>query len=105
MEPSKPTVDNEFRGVPPRLISWPELQVVMTPYMHGWSWANDALWDLWTMGAPVPQDKCPGDAPCRQYPKCNHIRRILLPNYFAKWYEEVRQRMSLEWDHKTAYKR
>lgn len=83
-----------------RMVTWRELYNSLHPYVAGWSWGEDALWDLWIKGAPAPQDRCPpkiyGGKPCPEYPKCSHIRRILLPNYFAKWWKEVSDRMGYE---------
>ena len=85
-----------LRRIEPRLVTYKELRRILLPYVRGWSWADDAIWDLWTFGAPVPQDRCPGDTPCKQYPKCEHIRRILSIAKFAQWYDEVAQRQAKE---------
>lgn len=83
----------------PRLVTFPRLVVVLLtnyPSLKSWPWAVNAIRDLWLLGAPIPQDRCPGNKPCEAYPVCNHIRRVLLPNVFEKWWDEVRTRQSLE---------
>ena len=85
-----------LRRIEPRLVTYKELRRILLPYVRGWSWADDAIWDLWTFGAPVPQDRCPGDTPCKQYPKCGHIRRILSIAKFALWWDEVSLRQAKE---------
>lgn len=83
-----------------RLITYPALRHKLWPIIGEWPWARDALWDLWKLGAPLPQDKCPeqefGGKPCPSYPLCNHIRRILLPGMFAKWWKEVADRQAID---------
>ena len=78
----------------PKLVTYPELLRKLEPYTRGWPWATDSIRDLWLLGAPMPMDKCPGDTPCKAYPNCNHIRRVLIPEHFAKWWEEVGQRQA-----------
>ena len=85
----------DMRRERPRLVSYPELVAKLMPKLLGWKWAQDALRDLWLLGAPVPQDRCPGNKPCKAYPRCNHIRRVLYPQQFEKWWDEVCQRQSL----------
>jgi len=89
-------LDDKARREQPRLVSYPQLVIRLFPLLKGWSWAQDALRDLWLLGAPVPQDHCPGNVPCKAYPRCNHIRRVLLPAQFKKWWDEVRERQSIE---------
>lgn len=78
----------------PRLITYPELYRELEVYTRGWPWAKDAIRDLWLIGAPMPMDKCPGNTPCKAYPSCNHIRRVLIPEQFAKWWKEVGDRQA-----------
>jgi hypothetical protein len=78
----------------PRLVTYPELFRKLSVYTHGWPWAEDSIRDLWLLGSPVPQDECPGGKPCKSYPICNHIRRVLIPEQFAKWWKEVGDRQA-----------
>lgn len=67
----------------PRLVTFAELQRTLLPICFGWPWAEDAIRDLWLLGAPVPTG-----------PNRPEIR-ILLPGQFAKWLGEVQARMGL----------
>jgi hypothetical protein len=78
----------------PKLVTYPELRRKLEVYTRGWPWAEDAIRDLWLMGAPMPMDKCPGNTPCKAYPSCDHIRRVLIPEAFAKWWAEVGERQA-----------
>ncbi len=80
----------------PKIVSYQELRRKLLPYTHGWSWAEDSIRDLWLLGAPAPQDSCPGGIACESYPICNHIRRVLIPEMFAKWWAEVGDRQAEE---------
>lgn len=81
-------------NAPIRLVTYAELRARLIPYTRGWPWAEDAIRDLWLTGVPVPQDKCPEGKPCKAYPRCNHIRRVLIPEMFAKWWAEVGDRQA-----------
>ncbi len=78
----------------PRMVTYPELYAKLEVYTRGWPWAEDAIRDLWLLGAPMPMDKCPGNTPCKAYPSCNHLRRVLIPEMFAKWWKEVGDRQA-----------
>lgn len=80
----------------PKLVTFPELRQKLLPYTHGWRWAEDSIRDLFLLGVPVPQDECPGGKPCKAYPRCNHIRRVLIPGMFAKWWKDVGDRQAEE---------
>jgi hypothetical protein len=90
------SLDDQVRSHAPRAVTYPELKRKLWPYIVGYAWAKDTLWDLWKMGAPVPQDKCPGNVPCKQYPKCMHIRRVLYPTHFEKWWADIAERQGSE---------
>lgn len=83
-----------------RLVTYPDLRRKLLPYVGGWKWAEDAIRDLWLLGAPIPNDRCPEaeetNKPCKAYPFCNHIRRVLLPGAFADWWEEVASKEALD---------
>jgi len=68
----------------PRLVTIAELRARLLPLCVGYRWAEDAIHDLWKMGAPVPVN--PGEAE----------RRILLPKQFQKWFEDVAARKGLD---------
>lgn len=78
----------------PRLVTYPELLEKLKVYTRGWSWGEDSIRDLWLLGAPMPMDICPGNTPCKSYPICNHIRRVLIPEHFAEWWREVGDRQA-----------
>lgn len=80
----------------PRIVSLAELRDKLLPYISGWAWADDALNDLWLKGAPDPSASvCPNTPACPTR-KCPHIKRVLLPNYFAQWWGEVCARQGYE---------
>lgn len=90
------SLDDDVKRSQPRFISYPELAVKMHPYIQSYPWAQQTLKDMWLTGAPVPQDYCPGKVPCENHPFCTHQRRIIHPNQFRKWWEDVRERASVE---------
>lgn len=65
----------------PRIVSLAELKAKLLPLCVGYVWAEGAITDLWMKGAPVPQG--PGQPE----------RRVLIPAYFASWWNDVQQRM------------
>ncbi len=75
----------------PRIVTFADLQRVLLPYCLGWSWAADAIRDLWLKGAPVPTGPHEPE------------KRILLPGQFKKWWAEVQQRQGLPVDPDAAY--
>lgn len=90
----------------PRVVSIYELREMLLPYMLGVPWAEDALMDLWKMGAPDPS---PGSRPCQGVCEmqkktgvscgkwgCRKVKRVLLPGQFAQWWQQVAQRQGLE---------
>jgi hypothetical protein len=80
----------------PRTVSIAELRLTLLPYMQGVPWAEDALMDLWRMGAPEPNASlCPFKTPCKER-ECAHIKRVLLPSQFAKWWADVCARQGLQ---------
>lgn len=79
-----------------RLVKYAELYRALYPYVADYKWGRDSIYDLWLKGAPVPQDKCPGGKACSAYPKCKHIRRVLLPNHLEDWWADVSNRISLD---------
>lgn len=87
--------------VVPRTISLKELRDKLLPQIGGWKWAEDAIHDLWKLGAPDPQAyMCPqvregSGKPCPAR-ECPHVKRVLLPTQFAKWWAEVAARQGRE---------
>lgn len=78
----------------PKVVSFPHLRDKLMPYTAGFKWGEDAIHDLWLAGAPSPQHSvCPLQPPCKAI-ECEHIKRILLPTQFKKWWAEVQQRMA-----------
>ncbi len=71
------------RDLRPKCVSYGELRRVLLPHCLGWGWAENAIRDLWLMGAPIPVG--PGEPE----------RRILLPTQFRKWWAEVQAKMSV----------
>ncbi len=91
-----------------RMVSIYELLVKLLPYIQGYPWAEDALMDLWRMGAPDPS---PAARPCPPgicslqahrlhacLPKwgCAREKRLLLPQQFAAWWQDVARRQGLD---------
>jgi hypothetical protein len=91
----------------PRLVSIYELLAKLKPLMDGYAWAEDALVDLWKMGAPDPSPQsrpCPpgkcrlrdaGRHACLPKFGCAMEKRILLPAQFAAWWQDVARRQGL----------
>ena len=72
----------DARHLAPKIVTFPQLYAVLIPYCAGYAWAEDAIRDLWLLGAPVP----------RSNPSAPEAR-ILLPSKFAAWWADVQQRM------------
>jgi len=83
----------------PRMVTLKELWDKLYPYVAGWAWGEDAIVDLWNLGAPDPQHSmCPqviehSGPPCPTR-QCPHVKRLLIPKQFAKWWQEVQQRQA-----------
>jgi hypothetical protein len=82
--------------LPPRLVTFPQLVAKLYPYVQGYKWGIETIHDLWIKGAPMPEDRCPNNRPCNKFPECDHIRRVILPNYFAEWWTDVGGRLGSE---------
>lgn len=76
----------------PRLVTLTELRTRLLPICQGWKWAEDAIADLWKLGAPIPGN--PNE----------EERRVLLPGQFSKWWQEVAERMGYAQDGPLAYR-
>lgn len=74
---------NTQTAMTPRIVSLEDLRAVLLPLCFGYSWAENAIVDLWLKGAPVPQDEGQPE------------RRILIPAYFRQWWGEVQHRMGI----------
>lgn len=87
--------------ITPRTVSLKELRARLLPLIGGYKWADDAINDLWLKGAPDPQaHMCPQVAegsgkPCPAR-ECPHVKRILLPKQFQKWWADVAARQGYE---------
>jgi len=68
-----------------RIVSEAELFAALWPYIAHYPWAQDALRDLWRMGAPVPH----------RGPRGEELR-VLLARQFAKWWADVAERAGIE---------
>lgn len=64
----------------PRLVTIRELRQRLLPLTFGYKWGEDAIHDLWKLGAPVPVNAGEEE------------RRILLPKQFEKWWNDVAAR-------------
>ena len=73
----------------PLIITLPRLRAVLLPKIGGWKWAEDALVDLWRLGAPSPDS---GPCHCKDPRTCTHVKRILMPRQFEVWWADVCQR-------------
>lgn len=76
----------------PRIVSLAELKAKLVPLCLGYTWAENAIVDLWKKGAPVPQ------------PESEPERRILIPMHFAAWWNEIQQRMGISATAPEVYK-
>lgn len=80
----------------PRMVSLKELRDKLMPYVGAYKWADDAINDLWKLGAPDPQACiCPRKPKCKDR-ECPHVKRVLLAGQFAKWWEDVAHRQGHE---------
>jgi len=100
----------------PRMVSIYELRDKLLPLMAGYPWAEDALMDLWKLGAPDPSPHSSpcilafGPRACARQAKgsdghvrarcgiygCAREKRVLLPKQFEKWWADVAQRQGRE---------
>ena len=108
-------LDKIDRNTSPKIVSFYELRRVLLPYIAGLPWAEDALMDLWQMGAPDPSPgsvPCPpntcqaqrlGGSECGKW-GCRKIKRILLPAQFATWWRDVSARDGVELSAEQALK-
>lgn len=95
----------------PRMTSMADLRRILLPLMEGYKGAEDALQDLWRMGAPDPD---PRHHPCNREDTgcwmnnrwgarrchkhaCRREKRLLLPTKFAIWWKEVADRIGLDY--------
>lgn len=101
----------EGGALTPRMVSIYELRKKLWPYLAGYAWAEDALMDLWKLGAPDPSpasmpcnlafgpNACArlmgGKAPCEKW-GCAREKRVLLPTQFQKWWEDVAKRQGAQ---------
>lgn len=88
----------------PRVVSIYELFSKLSPFLAGYPWAEEALIDLWKMGAPDPSPNaqpCPpgycrlktaGRHECTSRLGCAMVRRVLLPQQFAAWWQDLTRR-------------
>mgnify|MGYP007071624348 CR=1 FL=1 len=77
-----------------RFVSLKELRDKLLPRIHGWSWADDAINDLWKLGSISPQSRgmCPNKPPCPAR-ECPHVTRLILSEEYYKWAAEVDARI------------
>lgn len=80
MQPKLITPTNQSNQ--PRIVTLADLKQKLLPICAGYKWAEKAITDLWLTGAPVPQQSL-------NEPE----KRILLPNQFEQWFNQVNQRM------------
>lgn len=83
----------EAESMQPRIVSLKELRDKLIPQIGGYGWADDALNDLWLLGAPDPSSR---PCNCRDIRRCTHTKRILLPSQFQKWWKDVAERTGRE---------
>lgn len=67
-----------MRGLPPLVVTFPQLVAILQPLTMGYRWGEDTIRDLWNLGAVMP-DTNP-HAP---------IRRIVFPGKLADWLADV----------------
>ncbi len=68
-----------------RVVTEKELFQKLWPFVQGYPWAQDALRDLWRMGAPLPYPAPDGSE-----------QRVLLARQFAKWWRDVAERAGVD---------
>ena len=75
----------------PRIVTWDDLNRSVLPHIVGYSWAVNALDELWRMSTPTPESvqMAMSGAPFVE-------KRILYPSLFAQWWADVQQRRGIE---------
>lgn len=68
------TALEQWKRIPPLQVSLSELKTILQPLTMGYKWGESTIYDLWILGAPVPQEP---------------TKRIVFPNQLAKWLEDV----------------
>lgn len=111
MANSNGSIAKMAREIGPRIISMADLRKKLGPLMAGVPWAEDALQDLWRMGAPDPdprhhpcdrkhygcfRQKVMGMPGCDKH-ACHRERRVLLPTQFTEWWKQVSERQGIEY--------
>lgn len=93
--------------VQPKMVSIYELREKLLPLIGGYKWAEDALMDLWKLGAPDPSPfsmpcsngvcwaAASGEGLCGKF-GCRREKRLLMPTQFAVWWTDVSNRQGLE---------
>lgn len=73
--------DLKLRGLPPLIVTYPELVAILQPLTMGYKWGEETIRDLWTMGAVIPSPN-PQEA----------TKRIVFPGKLAEWLADVLDR-------------
>lgn len=82
------TDSNLFRT--PRIVTRADLDRAVLSHIIGYSWAVNALEELWRMSTPTPETV---QAHLAGIPV--EERRILYPSLFAQWWADVQQRQGI----------
>ena len=75
--------------------------------LHGWNKADvDRLHDVWLKGAPSPDSRLLNIEVYdpRKVQVGNVEKRLIIPNLFIEWFNDVAQRRGLSLQPDTAYK-
>lgn len=68
----------DLHGLPPLVVTFPQLVAILQPLTMGYKWGEDTIRDLWNLGAVMPD-------PNPQAP----IKRIVFPGKLAEWLADV----------------
>jgi len=74
----------------PRIVTRADLDRAVLPHILGYTWAVNALEDLWRMSTPTPETV---QAHLAGIPVVE--RRILYPSQFASWWADVQKRQGI----------
>jgi hypothetical protein len=70
--------DLQLHGLPPLVVTFPELVAILQPLAMGYKWGEDTIRDLWNLGAVMPNQN--PHAP---------TKRIVFPGKLAEWLADV----------------
>ncbi|MCA9366871.1 hypothetical protein KC887_01235 [Candidatus Kaiserbacteria bacterium] len=65
-------------GLPPLIVTFEQLVFILQPLTMGYAWGENAIRDLWLLGAPIPTSN-----------PLAPTKRIVFPGKLAEWLADV----------------